>query len=297
MEPHKPPLMLTLVGAGRLGRTLARLWADEGVFTIGDVVTRSPQSAAAAVQFIGQGRPRSTAGAPIRSGVIMLAVPDDQLPVAASWLTEHNAVAPGDIAFHCSGALDAESLAPLRDAGAAVASIHPMHSFADPGASLGTFAGTVCALEGDTAALARLEPAFTAIGGHPIRISAEAKLLYHAGGVFAANYVIALLASAIRLVSAAGVPPDEASALLAPLLRGAVESGLELGPGAALTGPIARGDSSLVTRQAMAVADHDSGLGTLYRALGTATIELARERGELDEAQLTALASALATPD
>ena len=297
MQPLELPPTLTLVGAGRLGRTLARLWAESGAFTIGDVVTRSAQSAAAAVRFIGQGTPRTTTGGPVWSEIIMLAVPDDQLPSAARWLTEHTTTAPGDVAFHCSGALDAGCLAPLRDTGAAVASAHPMHSFADPEASLGTFTGTVCALEGDAAALARLEPAFTAIGGRPIRIATEAKLLYHAGGVFAANYVTALLASAIRLVGAAGVPPDEARALLAPLLRGAVESGLELGPGAALTGPIARGDSRLVQRQAEAVADHDGGLGTLYRTLGEATLELAGEQGELDEAQLAALASALATPD
>jgi predicted short-subunit dehydrogenase-like oxidoreductase (DUF2520 family) len=292
MHLDAAPPRLTLVGAGRLGRTLARLWAEHGVFAIGDVVTRSPASAAAAVRFIGQGRP--VAGGDVTLGdVVLLALPDDRIGAAAAALATHARLLPDAIAFHCSGALDAGLLAPLRAAGAAVASVHPLHSFADPAASLASFAGTFCAIEGDAPAVARLEPAFAAIGGRPVRIAAAAKLLYHAGGVFAANYVIALLASATRLVEAAGVPAAEARALLAPLLRGAVENGLALGPEAALTGPIARGDSALVERQARAVAQHAADLGALYRALGQATLALARERGELDPAQLAALAAAL----
>ncbi|RLA31635.1 MAG: DUF2520 domain-containing protein [Gammaproteobacteria bacterium] len=297
MESSPTPPKLTLVGAGRLGRTLARLWADSGVFTIGEVITRHPASALDAVNFIGQGTPRSIPESSLRADVLLLAVPDDQLAAVATSLTDQIDIAPGSIAFHCSGALDAACLAPLRDKGAAVASAHPMHSFADPHASLETFTGTFCALEGDATALAQLEPAFATIGGRPLRIAAEAKLLYHAGGVFAANYVTALLATATRLVEAAGVSSDEARALLAPLLRGAVESGLKLGPGAALTGPIARGDSDLVARQAKAVTDHDAELGTLYRALGHATLKLACERDELDQAQLSAIAKALSVPE
>jgi predicted short-subunit dehydrogenase-like oxidoreductase (DUF2520 family) len=290
--PATPP-RLTLLGAGRLGRTLARLWAERGVFTIGDVVTLSPDSAAAAVRFIGQGRPVASGGDVTLGDVLLLALPDDRIGASAAALATHARLPPDTVAFHCSGALDAGLLAPLRAAGAAVASVHPMHSFADPAASLASFAGTFCAIEGDAPAVARLEPAFTAIGGRPVRIAAAAKLLYHAGGVFAANYVIALLASATRLVEAAGVPATEARALLAPLLRGAVENGLALGPEAALTGPIARGDSALVGRQAQAVAQHAADLGALYRVLGRATLALARDRGELDPAQLAALTAAL----
>lgn len=293
MTAPATPLRLTLLGAGRLGRTLARLWVERGVFTIGDVVTRSPESAAAAVRFIGQGRPAASSGDVTLGDVVLLALPDDRIGATAAALATHARLPPDAVAFHCSGALDAGLLAPLRAAGAAVASVHPMHSFADPAASLTSFAGTFCAVEGDAPAVARLEPAFAAIGGRPVRIAAAAKLLYHAGGVFAANYVIALLASATRLVEAAGVPAAEARALLAPLLRGAVENGLALGPEAALTGPIARGDSALVGRQAQAVAQHDADLGALYRALGRATLALARDRGELDPAQLAALAAAL----
>ncbi len=48
---------LDIVGAGKVGRTLARLWAQAGVFKIGCVVNRSIESSQAAVKFIGEGTP------------------------------------------------------------------------------------------------------------------------------------------------------------------------------------------------------------------------------------------------
>jgi len=293
VSPPEPPPSLTLYGAGRLGTTLARLWADAGTFAIADVVTRHRASAEAAAAFVGQGRPRLADEALAPADAILLAVPDDALPGSARALAERDAVGDGTLAFHCSGALDAGLLAPLRDRGARVASAHPMHSFAEPARSLQTFRGSCCALEGDPDAVAQLTAAFAAIGGIPVRIRGEAKLLYHAAGVFVANYVTTLVDAATRLAAAAGFAPDAARDLLAPLLRGAVESALALGPEAALTGPVARGDTGLVARQAAAVAEHDPTLGALYRVLGTAAADLARRGGQIDAATAAALHAAL----
>jgi len=69
--------------------------------------------------------------------------------------------------------------------------------------------------------------------------------------------------------------------LLAPLVRAAVEHWAELGPAAALTGPIARGDEATVARQREAVEERTPELLALFDALAGATRELAgatRER-------------------
>lgn len=292
-DPSTPPV-LTVIGAGRLGRVLARLWADRGVFAIGDLVTRDAATAAGAARFVGAGRPRVPGEALAPADVALVSVPDDRLGEAAAWLAGQGALRPGALAFHCSGAHAADLLAPLRDAGAAVASAHPVHSFADPARSLAAFAGSACALEGDDAALDRLEPAFAAIGGRPLRIRGDAKLLYHAGAVFASNYVTVLTDTALRLLHAAGLDDRQGRELLGPLLRGAVDSALALGPGAALTGPVVRGDAALVARQAEAVADHDIETGALYRALADAAAHLAAGAGRLDPERAGALRAALA---
>ena len=48
--------ILNIIGCGRVGRTLARLWHEGGVFTIGDISDRTADKSRAAVAFIGGGR-------------------------------------------------------------------------------------------------------------------------------------------------------------------------------------------------------------------------------------------------
>jgi predicted short-subunit dehydrogenase-like oxidoreductase (DUF2520 family) len=57
----------------------------------------------------------------------------------------------GSVVFHCSGALASDRLQAVRAAGGAVASVHPIRSFADPQAVAQAFAGTYCGMEGDVA--------------------------------------------------------------------------------------------------------------------------------------------------
>ena len=284
---------LTLVGAGRLGRTLARLWLEREVFTPGKVCARTMTSAQSAVDFIGSGQPSALDMDPFAVGLALIAVPDDQLANAARWLADRAEILPDAVIFHCSGAHTCEVLEPLRTAGACVASVHPMHSFADPATSLETFHGSFCAMEGDPEALEVLRLAFEAIGGRPLEIHGASKLLYHAGGVFASNYLTVLIDAALRLLAEAGIDASTGRQLLAPLVRGAVDSALALGPGPALTGPVVRGDAQLVARQALAVEDHQADLGTLYRLLAHSALQLAAREGRLEPQQIRELEAGL----
>jgi predicted short-subunit dehydrogenase-like oxidoreductase (DUF2520 family) len=64
-------------------------------------------------------------------------------------------------------------------------------------------------------------------------------------------------------------------ALLAPLVRAAVEDWAERGAAGALTGPIVRGDEETVARQRAAVAERTPELLELFDALAGATRSLA----------------------
>jgi predicted short-subunit dehydrogenase-like oxidoreductase (DUF2520 family) len=61
-----------------------------------------------------------------------------------------------------------------------------------------------------------------------------------------------------------------------------------------LTGPIARGESALVAAQLEALEGFDPDLATLYRALGQATLAIARRTGDVSESDLDALETLLA---
>ena len=123
------------------------------------------------------------------------------------------------------------------------------------------------------------------LGGVPVTLAPEAKPLYHAGAVFASNYLVTMLAEAMRLLEEAGIGRDAALAALLPLVRATLENVAAAGPEGALTGPIARGDAATLRRHLSALPHRDA---DLYRAVGRATLRLAREAG-LEEARAARL--------
>lgn len=271
---------LNLVGAGHVGRALGRLFAASGIFAVQDVLTRSLDTAHEALAFIGAGSACATLGQMRPAQVWMLAVGDDAIVPACEGLA-HSGHLQGAVVFHCSGAKVSGELQAAREAGAHVASVHPIRSFADPAAVAESFGGTFCGIEGDQQALALLEPAFAAIGARTVRIDPAAKTVYHAAAVFASNYLVTVLDAALRAYQAAGVPPEVARELARPLASETLANVFRLGPEAALSGPVARGDFATVARQQEAVARWDPATGRLYEALVAPTAELARrKRGE-----------------
>jgi predicted short-subunit dehydrogenase-like oxidoreductase (DUF2520 family) len=285
---------LDIVGGGAVGRTLGRLLHEAGATRIGRVAGRSLASAREAVAFIGAGEPGVDFDTLGRVDLLMLSVGDDAIGAVASALAASGAVLDGAVIFHCSGALSAEVLEPVRAKGACTASLHPVKTFAEPDAAATGFRGTYCGLEGDADALAALQPLVLAIGGVPFAIDGARKSLYHAGSVFACNYVTALIELGLRCQEQAGLARETAVAVLAPLAAETVANAFAFGPAAALTGPIARGDAGLVRRQLAALDAAPPGTRTLYARLGQVALELSRAQGGADPAALDELESALA---
>jgi predicted short-subunit dehydrogenase-like oxidoreductase (DUF2520 family) len=270
---------LNIVGAGRLGRTLARLWREAGMLHIGAVYSRAPASRRSAIEFIGGGKPCTHVADLPPATMTLIAVPDAAIAGVAIGLADAIPDWRDQLVFHCSGLHSSQLLAPLAARGAAVASAHPLHSFADPIRSLGTFTGTVCALEGDSAAVATLSALFEGIAATTVVIEADAKPLYHAAAAMASNYLVALLDSSAALLASAGIAPTLTTAMLEPLVRQTTDNVFARGADHALTGPIARGDWTTVAAHLRAIEDRQPALLPLYRALGVATLAIAERQG------------------
>lgn len=268
---------LNLVGCGRVGKTLGHLWHQHETLQIQDVLTTTPESAQAAVAFIGAGRAVESLAQMRPADFWLIAVPDRHIAEIAREMAHVLAGMAPATAFHASGALGSVMLAPLRERGWHTASAHCILSFAAPAAAVQQFAGTPCGLEGDASALAALQALFAAIGAACFNVEADKKVLYHAAAVFGTNFLPVLQALAEDLWRDSGVPPELLPRLRASLLRNAVDNVLALGPAAALTGPAARGDTALVQRQGQAVSQWDPTAGEAYRSLSELALRLARE--------------------
>jgi predicted short-subunit dehydrogenase-like oxidoreductase (DUF2520 family) len=220
------------------------------------------------------------AEATLSSDLVIVAVPDDAIAEAAATLAPREAITSSLVVLHLSGLLDRSALGVLAPTGAALGSFHPLQTIADPTTAPARLLGAYAGVEGDPRAEAEGEQLAEMLGMHPIRLTAAAKPAYHAGAVFAANFLVALAGVAERLAREAGIPDVDAGRVYLPLLRGAA-SNLDAGAAAALTGPIVRGDVATIRAHLGALGAEDR---ELYRRLGLATLPLARQAGLSGEA-------------
>ncbi|MFW6193088.1 MAG: Rossmann-like and DUF2520 domain-containing protein [Gemmatimonadota bacterium] len=198
---------------------------------------------------------------------LVLCVPDDALDgAAADWSRSlEDSLAPPDVgshvALHTSGARSSDALAPLRRAGFAVGSAHPLTALTGPDPA--ALAGVPFALSGDDEAREAGGRLAELLGGRPIRIEEGEQARYHAAAVFGSNYVAACLAVAAEELGRATAGEAGLEELL-PLARAALDGVERRGLPKGLTGPVARGDAGTVRRHLEALAPERA---ELYRRL------------------------------
>ena len=245
------------------------------------------------MKFIGAGHAVGHLDEMRPADVWMVATRDDAIVPSCVTLAASGKIVPDDIVFHVSGATPSGDLQPARSSGALIASVHPIKTFTDAEQASRTFAGTYCAAEGDREALRVLRPAFEKVGARVFEIRPELKAVYHAGGVFACNYLAALIEAAMRAHEKAGIPRAASLRALEPMVRETVDAIFEKGPARALTGPVSRGDVATIRRQLAQIAEWNPDMAGLYRGLGALAVTLAEDDQRLDAARAADLRAAL----
>lgn len=199
--------------------------------------------------------------------IVVLAVPDDAILEVASTLARSGAIRDRQVVLHLSGVLGHKALSPLASTGAALGSLHPLHSFGGERESL---EGAFAAVEGEPRAVETAVQLARSIGLRPFRLDSDKKATYHAAAVIAANFLVTLYARAEALFRKAGIPPEEARAALGSLMAGVVENVRQRGTDA-VTGPVARGDVETIRLHLRVLDGEDA---ALYRMLSRLTLEL-----------------------
>jgi predicted short-subunit dehydrogenase-like oxidoreductase (DUF2520 family) len=205
--------------------------------------------------------------------LLIVAVRDDAVGEVAATLAPR----AGSIraAVHLSGLAPVGTLAPLSG-GAPVGAFHPLQTLPSIAAGAARLGGAWAAVTtADPGLRETLHGLARSLGMHPFDLADEAKPAYHAAAAAAANFPLADLVIARDLLDAAGVP----FAAARPLVEAIVANAFELGPEAALTGPVARGDVGTVAGQLAAVDAVTPEWSADYRA---AVARLARIAGRTD---------------
>ncbi|MGH2573170.1 MAG: Rossmann-like and DUF2520 domain-containing protein [Actinomycetota bacterium] len=275
------PTSVAIIGAGRVATALAvlleraghRVVAASGRERTRDRVTRYLTS----TRFL----PAEVSHQAARAGtVVILGVPDDLIAGVCAEMAGMGAFLPSHHVLHLSGSVGLEALAPARELGAEVLSLHPLQAFPSVSDGVERLPGSAIAVTAEVESGFTLGEALARdVGGRPFRLRDEVKPLYHAAAVFCSNYLVVVEAMAERLFRLAGL--EEPLPLFSPLARSTLEATLTRGPGEALTGPAVRGDVGTIARNLEALAVRAPSAVPPYVALASAAAGLAFERGRL----------------
>lgn len=266
-------LTINFIGAGSLGKTLAKLIVVNKTGRILGVCNSTMENSENAVRFIGQGMPYSSIHTLPSSDITFITVSDDRIKDVCDVLSQSENFNPDSTVIHCSGLLTSDVLLSAKKKGANTSSVHPNRSFANPEISVQEFKGTYCAVEGDDAGEIMAANIFLNIGAKIIHIKKYKKAIYHASAVIASNYLVALASTAINCLRSADVNDENSIDIILNMMQGTLKNLISIrSPEKSLTGPIKRGD--VQTIKAHLASFENEFLKNLYATLGEATLEL-----------------------
>ncbi|MFO0599041.1 MAG: DUF2520 domain-containing protein [Myxococcaceae bacterium] len=256
------PPRVVIVGFGRIGGALAL-----GLKRAGWTVSVLPRSAES-VRRAALARLALADHETLREAqVCVLAVPDAAVGPALELVEED--LGAQTAVVHCSGALPLAVFAQARGKKRAFGSFHPLAAISDQRDSLSGH--TVALASTDRALHAVLVRMAEALEMNTLEVPETGRAPYHAGAVLSAGLLAALLDAAVSAFEEAGLDRDEALRALLPLsksaLRGVEARGLEKG----LTGPVVRGDVSVVQAHLESLPTE---LGSLYRLLSRRALRM-----------------------
>jgi predicted short-subunit dehydrogenase-like oxidoreductase (DUF2520 family) len=287
---HPARLTVGVVGTGRVGSVLGAALARAG-HTVVAAYAVSAESRARAARLL-PGVPLKPADEVVRAaGLALIATPDDVLPDVVSGLAAAGAFSPGQLVVHVCGRYGLDVLEPATRQGAIALALHPVMTFAGAPEDLQRLTGSTFGVTADEMLRPIAEALVIDMDGEPVWVPADARPIYHAALVYAANNVVTLTTSAADVLLHAGI--ENPARLLGPLIGASLDNALRRGD-QAMTGPVSRGDAGTVQVHLDALRASAPELVAPYIALARLTAERALQAGLLKADQAEGLLEVLA---
>ncbi|HVF19830.1 MAG TPA: DUF2520 domain-containing protein [Mycobacteriales bacterium] len=289
---HPARLAVGVVGFGRVGAALAVGLQRAGHEVVGvSGATESTRRRAARVL-------PDVAVAPAedvvrRSTAVLVTVPDDVLADVVETLAAQGCFRPGQLVIHTSGRYGIAVLEPATKAGAIALALHPAMSLTGAPEDVDRLLGASWGVTSEPAVKPVADVLVAELGGEPVWVPEDARVIYHAALAWGASYVVTLATTAIDLLADAGV--DRPERILAPLLGASLDNAVRRGD-RGLTGPVARGDAGTVAAHLHALRERAPDVVPAYVALARLTADRALQSGRLDAVKAERLLGVLATP-
>jgi predicted short-subunit dehydrogenase-like oxidoreductase (DUF2520 family) len=278
-----------IIGAGKVGTSIGFVLKEKGM-EISGISDLFEEPLVVARTCLGNGVHYTHDSLEVveASDVIAVTTQDRAIKDVAAAIAEKVESLEGKLFFHTSGAHPASLLKPLDAKGARLGALHPLQTFPDIESAIKVLPSTYIFIEGGEDSIDILRTIGRTLGFDVVRIEGEHKVLYHLSAVFVCNLLCALLYAGEEIMDKIGIGFKP----FFPIIKATLANIESKGPLMSLTGPVVRGDTETVLAHLEAIKDMKL-YGEAYRALSLVALDMAKERGALDEKAIERLKQAL----
>jgi predicted short-subunit dehydrogenase-like oxidoreductase (DUF2520 family) len=163
-----------------------------------------------------------------RSELVLIAVPDAELPGLVSGLAAVGAWQPGQLVVHTAPGHGTGVLQPATAAGAIPLAIHPAMTFTGTSIDLARLHETWCAVTAPAPVLPIAQALVVELGAEPVVVAEAARACYGEVMAAARDFATDAVSEFAASLREAGV--ERPTRLLGPLIRSAVENALAAVP-------------------------------------------------------------------
>ena len=267
------------IGAGVVGKSLALALFRRG-YNVHAAASRTFASAQALTE-LAPGCVAYPVASDVaeNSDVVFITTPDDAIVNVATDITWRK----GQAVVHCSGVTSLDALEPARSLGVKPGALHPLQVFPSVEEAVKSLPGSTFAIEGDEEMRAYLKEMVLALGGNPIFLRSEDKLLYHATAVLMGGILNGVAGAVAAQWKHFGIERNQALKSLAPLMIGTAKSLSEIGLPDSAVGPHIRGDVGTVRKHLDVFKKIAPEMLPLYCQMALAALPTALEKGIASE--------------
>lgn len=216
-------LGIGLIGAGRVGPALVAALAGAGHAVVG--VNAISAESRERIDAMLPGVPLLEAAAVVeRSELVLLAVPDEQLPGLVAGLAATSAWQPGQLVVHTSAVHGLEVLQPALAQGVIPLAIHPTLDFTGTSLDLARFDGAYMAVSAPAPVLPIAQALVVEMGAEPLVLDEADRARYAEAVATARSFSAAIVDQATALLAEIGVAAP--GRVLGPLVRSTVDNAL-----------------------------------------------------------------------
>ncbi|MBD8704887.1 MULTISPECIES: Rossmann-like and DUF2520 domain-containing protein [Frigoribacterium] len=224
-----------VIGAGHVGPILGAALAAAGHAVVG--ISAVSERARDRAEAILPGVPVLTVQEVVeRSELVLLAVPDDQLPDLVAGLAETGGWQPGQLVVHTSAVHGLEVLRPALAAGVIPLAIHPALTFTGTTIDLVRLRGAYCAVTAPVPVQPIGQALVVEMGAEPVLVADADRPRYAEAVATATEFSAAIVTQSVGLLAELGMP--EPGRVIAPLVRSAMDRALGIAEGSVGPGTI-----------------------------------------------------------